>query len=208
MESKIGTWKANGTHFTNKINALVEASRTNTNITYHYYDDSFHRVNRELLGKTTLPTLYRERAQQIRDEYDYLILYYSGGADSWNVLNTFLKNNIKLDCIYVRWPMKANEYHNFNTHDTSAYNFMSEWKYVIEPDLKWLAQHHPEIKIIVDDWSTICKPSYYNDKRFELNNHMHSASSLIRIQTFSDYEISLVDKGYKVAEIWGIDKPM
>jgi diphthamide synthase (EF-2-diphthine--ammonia ligase) len=88
----------------------------------------------------------------LRDKYDYLILYYSGGSDSWTVLNTFLENNIKLDCVYVRWPFKAENSYTPNTVNQTAYNFMSEWDFVIKKDLEWLAQEHPEIRIETADW--------------------------------------------------------
>jgi hypothetical protein len=37
---------------------------------------------------------------------------------------------------------------------------------------------------------------------------MHSAASLMRMQTFSKLEQQLIDKGKTVGEIWGIDKPI
>jgi len=49
----------------------------------------------------SLKQLYKERAQQIRDMYDYLILYFSGGSDSITVLNTFLDNDIPLDEVVI-----------------------------------------------------------------------------------------------------------
>jgi hypothetical protein len=45
----------------------------------------------------TFKDLCKEYAQYIRDNYDYVILYYSGGSDSTTILNTFLDNNIKID---------------------------------------------------------------------------------------------------------------
>ena len=42
-------------------------------------------------------------AQQLREKYDYIVLAYSGGADSCNVLNSFLDNGIPIDDI-IRLP--------------------------------------------------------------------------------------------------------
>ena len=57
----------------------------------------------------SLKELYVERCQQLRDKYDYLILSYSGGADSHEILYTFLENNIFIDEIQVVHYTKAME---------------------------------------------------------------------------------------------------
>jgi hypothetical protein len=48
-----------------------------------------------------LDWLFRERAKQIRETHDYLILYFSGGSDSITVLNAFINNNIPLDEVVI-----------------------------------------------------------------------------------------------------------
>jgi hypothetical protein len=83
----------------NKVQALLEATRLRKQglpcvVWYLWYHDTFKNFNKDLLGKIPLKTLYKERAQQLRDNYDELILYYSGGSDSHNILHTFLQNNI------------------------------------------------------------------------------------------------------------------
>jgi hypothetical protein len=168
----------------------------------------WNNFDRSLLGKIGLKELYKQRAQMLRDKYDYLILYYSGGSDSWTVLNTFLENNIKLDCIYVRWPKKAENTYTPNTVNRTAFNFMSEWDFVLKKDLEWLAQAHPGIRIEVADWADNINPKYFNDDIFSTQNHMYSAANLLRMQKFSQLEIDLLDSGKRVGEIWGIDKPI
>lgn len=41
--------------------------------------------------------LLKQRAQQLRDSYDHIVLHFSGGSDSTTVLNAFTENNIHLD---------------------------------------------------------------------------------------------------------------
>ena len=197
--------------FYDKTQALRHGTELGLNykeITYHYYDEIFSSVNINSLGKISLDEIYKQRALQLRDSYDYLVLYYSGGCDSWNIRHTFLKNNIKLDCVFTRWPLQANKFHNFNTIDKSAYNFMSEWKYVIEGDLQYIREHHPDIHIEVKDWIGMCQENYFNDKLFETQPHWHSAANFMRMRCWSDYEIDKLSKGKKVAEIYGTDKPI
>jgi hypothetical protein len=198
----------------NKVQALLEATRLrkqgqSCTVWFLWYHDVFKNFNKELLGKIPLKTLYKERAQQLRDNYDELILYYSGGADSHNILHTFLENNIKLDYVFVRWPYKILDkgLYKSNNQNTGATNFVSEWDYVIKPDLEYLKNNYPEIKIITADWLDRVDLNLYNDELFSTQNHMHSAVNFLRMQSYSDTEINLLDQGKRVAAIWGTDKP-
>ena len=96
MIEKYGYWETNGLKFENKVKALTYATQNNTGVKFVYHDKVWKNFDRSVLGKVSLNQLYKERAQQLRDSYDYLILYYSGGADSHNVLMSFINNNIKL----------------------------------------------------------------------------------------------------------------
>ena len=50
-----------------------------------------------VISRKDIDELYRQRAHQLRDKYDYVVLWFSGGADSNNVLNSFIDNDIKID---------------------------------------------------------------------------------------------------------------
>lgn len=65
----------------------------------YYYDDIYSKIDWTIEPPESLEYYYREQAQRIRDEYDYVILAYSGGYDSTNILEIFHRNNIKLDKI-------------------------------------------------------------------------------------------------------------
>lgn len=49
-----------------------------------------------------LQTLYKQRAEQLRDTYDYLVLAWSGGSDSNQMLWSFFNNGIYPDMV-VTW---------------------------------------------------------------------------------------------------------
>jgi hypothetical protein len=199
----------------NKVEALLEATRlkkygVNADVVFMYYYELFKKIDFSLLGKIPLEILYKERAQQLRDKYNYLILRYSGGSDSHNILMTFLKNKIKLDAIYVNWPVSAigKGLYKPNNTDLSPKNELSEWDYVIKPDLDWIAKNHPEIEIHIDDWlADITNEQNIEDAQFEKQNHYHSPTSFYRMQWFSDHEKSLWDRGLNVGLIEGADKP-
>jgi hypothetical protein len=196
----------------NKISALISASKTNQNVTWVYHDPIYENACSTFRSyDTTLEDMYKQRALQLRDQYDYLILNYSGGSDSHNILQTFLKNNIKLDMLFVQWPMSLMEkgLYTPNVADKSNFNFHSEWDFVLKKDLEWISKHHPNIKIEIADWTLTVVEKFYNDDLF--SNNVTNLPSIARAQkqnTFSKEESKLSNKGVNVGSIYGVDKPI
>jgi hypothetical protein len=193
--------------FTSKTMAAIRATELNIPMTWNFHDDIFSKV--KPTGKADLKELYKQRALQLREKYDYLILNYSGGSDSWTVLNTFLENNIKLDHVFVKWPKAAMDkgFYTPNANDRSAFNFASEWDFTLKKDLEWLAQAHPEIKIEVGDWLDNLNEGYFTDDLFQRTVNDNFMTNLLRGHYGSETETLLVDKGMRVGSIYGVDKP-
>lgn len=211
MNAVNGYYTVNGYRYDNKIAALIRASELGTDAKWHYFDDVFTSASaNNILSEINLEEAYRIRAQQLRDSYDYLILNYSGGSDSHNILQVFLKNDIKLDCVYVQWPERLMDKGLFtvNSADKSTANFHSEWELVLKKDLEWLAQTHPDIKIELFDWLDCVDEKFYTDKIFEKNvSNLPSMARSIKQNNYSKTETDIASKGKRVASIFGIDKP-
>jgi hypothetical protein len=73
-----------------KLLAIEEMRRTGTHLEWHFNESQYQAHDWRKEPSTSLDELYRQRAQEIRDKYDYVVLWYSGGPDSWNILNTFI----------------------------------------------------------------------------------------------------------------------
>ena len=202
-----GYYKVGEEKFVSKILAAIKATELKLPMTWHFHDDIFAKV--KPTGQVDLKELYKQRALQLREKYDYLILNYSGGSDSWTILNTFLENNIKLDHIFVKWPKSAMDkgFYTPNTQDRSAFNFVSEWDFTLKKDLEWLAQAHPEIKIEIGDWLENLNEDYFGDDLFHNTVNYNFMTNLLRVHHGSETEKVLVDKGLKVGSIYGVDKP-
>lgn len=97
---KLGWYEVNNTRYLNKYHAL-ENCKPNQWPTWNFHNDAYSQESWTSEPKEDLYELYRQRAQQLRDKYDHVILYYSGGIDSHAVLNTFINADIKLDGIIV-----------------------------------------------------------------------------------------------------------
>lgn len=210
-KKRTGIYKVGDEYFTNKLFAFIRASQLKTTVTWDFHNKIFaEAVEKYTPGKFSLDDLYKLRAQQLRDSFDYLILHYSGGADSWNILHTFLKNKIPLDHIVVKWPFKLIDkgLYTPNRYDKSAINFASEWDFTLKKDLAWLSTNHPEIKIEMVDWTDNLTETFISDNLLQnINLHRYYLTNILRQSGGSKIEQNLLDKGKKIASIFGIDKP-
>jgi len=206
----LGVWYVNDKKFYNKREAVLFASSNGCpDIKWSWHDEVWKSFNRDKLGKQSLTDLYKQRAQQLRDKYDYLILCYSGGSDSHNVLMSFLDNDIKLDQVFVHFPFA---YINSSQHvptikDLSPQNTQSEWDFCVKPTLDYLGKYHPDIKIELSDWGDNINPTFYKDDQFSKLAGTASAVQMTRFLNYSKTGMEQLDKGKTVATIWGFDKP-
>jgi len=82
-----------------KLEALEYEKIKKKECTFFYNDHIYSHLNWKKEPDGSLFFHYKNQAERLRDVYDYLILCYSGGIDSTNILETFFYNNIKLDKI-------------------------------------------------------------------------------------------------------------
>lgn len=85
--------------FNSKIQALEYSIKVNKKPHFFFDDNFYSKIDWTVEPPGELDFYYLERAKQIRDSYDYVILAYSGGYDSTNILETFYHNNLRLDKI-------------------------------------------------------------------------------------------------------------
>lgn len=116
-------YATDGKKFNSKIEALEYKNTTGLNIGFYYHDDIYSKVDWKTEPSGSLDFYYKEQAQRLRDEYDYLILCYSGGYDSTNILETFFYNNIKLDKIVIVGAFSQDSYIGSDeNHNGELYN--------------------------------------------------------------------------------------
>lgn len=208
-ELSLGYYQVGNTKHIYKLKALVEATRQNIHPEWNFHRDAFSKVNWTISSNTDLRAVYARRAQQLRDQYEHLTLHYSGGSDSYTVLRAFLDNNIHLDEVFVRWPIKATEkLYTPNAADTSTANILSEWDLIIKPDLEYLRKHHPTIKITVVDWSEdATNLDEFSEELFDaVGSDFLNFGVFFKHLTNSDTEKQRFSKGLKTASIFGLDK--
>ncbi len=207
-----GYWSINNFHyFLNKRDCLLYASQLQNDpeIRYHYFDDFYSQLNHCTEPVESLDSLYRDRAQQIRDEYQYVVVAYSGGSDSDNVLNSFLDNNIKIDEIITTFPIQAIEKLSpfFSTSDKRANNTIFEYQESVVPKMLRIKKEHPNIKFTTIDYSTTSIETILKGNLHELSLGGLSATPHLRgYQMIYEY-VRDIDQQKNAVLITGVDKP-
>jgi hypothetical protein len=131
-------------------------------------------------------------------------VFFSGGSDSVNVLETFLKHNIKIDEVIVTHPKSGLTHHVPNNTDYSAKNNISEFTYTTEPYLTQLQLNYPELKVTILDYF----PNILNYKSMEWltesSDWIHPCQvAKFKINNHLDKELARGSVGF----VYSIDKP-
>jgi hypothetical protein len=196
-------YSADGTKFSSKIEALEYGKNKKQKIQFHYYDNLYEKLNWSIEPPESLDYYYLEQAKRIRDSYDYVILCYSGGYDSSNILETFHFNNLRLDKIVTVGAFNEDNLTNSDeNHNGEIYH--NVFPYLKELNLESITQ--------VVDYSKL----FENIKNFSINkydsnwvDHMGGWFSPHNWfwRDLEKYVVPPEYKNKKVAIIFGRDKP-
>jgi hypothetical protein len=191
--------------FLNKADALYKSSKYNKTIKWNFHDSIYSKFDWSQRPAGTLAELYRDRAQQIRDKYDYVRIDFSGGMDSWTVLHSFLSNNIHVDEVYTRWAFAERKYRDTNAINTNQENLLSEYDYAVVPVLEHIRKNYPKTHVVVDDYSE-CFETDLTEKNLFDSNQYQSLPTFFRFNRKSQYEQLAVKQGKSVAVVLGYEK--
>lgn len=192
-----------GTKFTSKIQAYEHQIKTGNKFKFYYFDDVYSKLNWRTEPTETLEFYYKEQAQRIRDNYDYVIFGYSGGYDSTSILETFYYNNIKLDKIFSVGALKKDSTYGVDeNHNGELYHNVIP--YIKELGLESIFQLCDYSDIIDDPMNLTI--GQYGENWIDYTGTWFSPHNFY----WMDIEKFVVPKewqGKKVAIIFGRDKP-
>jgi hypothetical protein len=170
---------------------------------FYYHDLEFSKVDWKKSPYEPLSLLYKERAQWIRDNYEYVILCYSGGSDSSMILETFYYNNIHIDEILMVGAFSQ------DSHVGSDENHNGDLYVNAFPLIKSLS--FPKTLITVKDYS-----EYFTDpNNFTLiqkygDEWMRNIGAFTSVHNLFWYDLKKFvgrNSNKKTAVIYGADKP-
>ena len=212
INKKLGYYTCAGLEFESKIQACLHAVATGKEVQWHFNNEIFSKHNWSIEPELSLDALYNLRSKQIREKYDYVVLSYSGGADSHNILMSFIRQGLHIDEIVVNNMEKANkQFTDLNVNNTDPTNTPAEFRLQTVPRLKEIAVLIPRTKITVCDLS---------DHLFDYMNSAKDASWVLgrkeglnaanttRYNYLAITEIrKQFDKNKSMVIIVGVDKP-
>jgi len=205
----LGYYTVGDSVYFTKVQALIEGTRTNQFPTWNFNNDVYGKMSWTQEPEVGLLDLYRMRAQQLRDKYDYIRIECSGGSDSTQALFAFLLNDIHVDEIVFRYPKAGEKNIPVESSNYRCENTLSEAELATRPLLNWVATHHPQVKITVHDYSA---DMLVNEDRDE--SWVYSAKEFLQpghVTKFPNYQTIehklLADAGKRICVLYGIDKP-
>jgi hypothetical protein len=144
----------NGRVIFNDLLARYESFTTGSPIEFCLHDAAYSRLNWTQEPAESFDELMLRHAQYLRNQYERVVLLWSGGTDSHTIYNIFVGNNIHIDEIvifhndqyepwnsteYIRW-MQAN-HPDPTTKITARARFDPEAKQRIVTNEDWLFQN-------------------------------------------------------------------
>jgi len=204
MEKNRGYWLVEDEYYTNKVNAIIAAQHRNLGpegITFHYNDEYWDQIKWHIEPTETLKELYIQRAKQLRKKYKTLILRFSGGADSYNILRTFVDNDIKLDVVAM------NEWH-MDGAESRLNSINVEKKLLAVPRLAPLINQGANFEVITNNYSSTFGDAIGNNPEwiFDIDAPKFSCIDITACRALTTPEFSKWDSP-STGVIVGVDKP-
>jgi hypothetical protein len=201
---------------TDVLDEMIRTRDYSGRMSLYFNDDVFDSLSWHTEINVSLDKLYTYRAQQLRDKYKYLILAFSGGSDSVQVLNTFLKNNIFIDeiitCHHSDLIKNIDESVLYNSEELSTF---LEYKYATTHYLKKIKEQSPNTKITVLDLSNFLYEQLVNKKFGHMGGDQRLTHTNSRVfATFPrsymhSITLNLINRDTAgMALIRGVDKPI
>lgn len=163
----------------NKLTAIEHARGDISKVKFYFADDVHALYDWTKEPEESFEELMDQRTREIRDQYDYVALWYSGGYDSQTILDSFIRTGTRLDEILM-YGRKWYD-HEYNCEEKLAYQSAVRFKNTHQPwvNLRVLYYDHDSLfdfyKTHGSDWiykepghfPTITKQNRGNTARFQ-----------------------------------------
>jgi hypothetical protein len=201
--NKHGFYEINGLRTFSKLEAIEIQNATGHWPKWNFNDEIFSQQNWLQNPQIDLYEMYKARARQIRESYDYVVLFYSGGSDSVNILSAWIDAGLKIDEIATVWNLEG-------AKDRDDY-MNAEVNRVVLPSIQRLKDKGLEFKFRLID-ITKDTVDFVNrvgeDYLYYVTNHF-SPNNIIKSQfreRIKDY-IDIIKSGKSLCFVWGSEKP-
>lgn len=118
----------------NKLSAIEMAGSDISKVQFYFADHEQDQFTWTTEPEENINDLIDLRVREIREQYAYVALWYSGGYDSQSILDSFIRQGIRLDEIVI-YGRKWFE-HDLNIEHVNAYNYAQYVKKMFQPWIK------------------------------------------------------------------------
>ena len=159
LYSPLGHYTVGEQWFYSNRDALEAGYLAGQPVAWHYYDDVWSTAHSAGHWRNqSLKELYYARARQIREQYDYVAVMFSGGWDSRNIIESFSAQGLRIDDIIVFTTQELENSTPFNNLNPD--NWYGEIKYHAVPYAERYAHEHPGTGVIKIEWLDRVAESY------------------------------------------------
>jgi hypothetical protein len=208
--SKFGFYQVGNFTTYSKLEAIEHSATVNQPVEWNFNKEQFLQLDWTQEPPGSLEFWYEQRARQLREKYDYIVLWYSGGADSHNALMSFVKNNIFIDEIA--------QFHNLSGDQGNKNTYLNEEVFVTAaPFTQQLIQNNPvyqhtnhRLLELTDLQLDLFTRDNNKWDYFYKTGMFPSANSLVRSyirEMVPEYQ-KIINQGKSVCFIYGADKPV
>jgi hypothetical protein len=143
-----GFYRCNDIEFNSKIDVLLYSKTVNQPVEWIFHKNTYDQYPWHIEPETDLDELYNRRARELREKYDYIIVSYSGDADSHNVVESFLRQGLHIDEIIVtHLDSYVRDMTILDTRVCDGWNINAEYQLQVLPRLGDISAKYPAIKI-------------------------------------------------------------
>jgi hypothetical protein len=203
IEKNTGYWQVAGQYYRNKVVAILAAQHRNLgpgDISFHYNDPWWDRARWDIEPEQSLQELYVQRARQLREKYKTIIIRYSGGSDSTNIIRTFVDNGIKIDVVALNTWLQPDTHFELSTQNI-------EKTLVALPFLDKLKVQGVKFQLVINDYYPTIE-SLGNDSAwiFDIDAPRFNLMDICAHRALTTKEFDQWDDE-STAVVVGIDKP-
>lgn len=213
INDKLGFYTVGNQRVESKIDACMLGTKLNITPSWHFNDHVWRTQDCTNEPELNILELYRARAKQIREQYDYIILNYSGGSDSQAMVDAFLSAGLFIDEIVTIWNRKHTK-KIITINDpimSDARNIEAEFELATRPGLNRIIDASPNTKITYLD---VSDATVNNFKALDGEEwlgvtveHLHPQFVTRWSSTREHNQLKQLDRGLKTAVLFGVDKP-
>ena len=207
LYSPLGHYTVGEQWFYSNRDALEAGHRTGQPVAWHYYDDVWSTAHSAGHWRNqSLKELYYARARQIREQYDYVAVMFSGGWDSRNIIESFSAQGLRIDDIIVFTTQELENSTPFNNLNPD--NWYGEIKYHAVPYAERYVHEHPGTGVIKIEWLDRVAESYKDAEQVFKDSRPKPGVFFGRwLSVATDAQLQRRIGNQRAALLVGLDKP-